>query len=849
MRYFITCLLLLFLLTGCGANDDAICIPADEFTNNYTGVKAYFSKDAPEFKITLDGKDFDGSNDKDGQLIKWKNTGIITNGSQLTVKITGKWTPWLGQNGTSSVSTKDICDICPGNCEIICEGSSTLQGAPCWLENGYGAYLLFNPPGAPDPNSSLEGLKGDKFKTLHLGFKKTPSQQNFTYGSSQGEESNFLQSVAGSTIYVKIVDTFYQDNAGGYTLQFLTGVEVTKITIVSDAYDQVRSLITRSPKSKDSDKPTEVQMQFRNLTQNVSFQALVRVIIAFSITYFGFTYLLGLSQRSISEIIIKLFKISLLVQLISPDSWNFYYSHFFALFVDGLDTILKMLLQAALLDIPEGKNALSFIDDLVFGELLTATTFTKVAGLLGSLPTGILWCATLLISLWVYIGGAAYIIMLTLVGWLSISLMLLIFPIMLAFILLELKFKDMMSNWIKFMLAQCLQIIISMAALALFTSLIMDNVHRILGVKICWNLWASIDLCYIPYICDNLHWKLYTWTFDQYLPTQLGLFRFSRGYYAFTDGMATRSLPIGCERSKKCTSDVACRHEDFPYLDWGLDAERPCPTDLAPPSMLPLDPQAADAYAIQGLLDGKFLEWAGPDLLSLLFLSVIFYYVKNSLVSIGAMLGGISPHTSTTLGGVVESMWKDAKSLIESTGITKPLEKFRKWREGVNAKARGTPENIQRRLGPLRFLTVPLINGGPFVTGTSSKEGSLSDKLEYKKHAVGSAIESITEPFSGTKFLAKHLATKRWTSEGSGHNRSVAESFKQAYKSDLETLHDGILGVKRPGPIEQPKVARRTANIGNIFHDVPLEPPISGEGNRDAPEAPPNNENEEGNNS
>ncbi|EAL58318.1 membrane protein, putative, partial [Wolbachia endosymbiont of Drosophila ananassae] len=99
------------LITGCSKNDMPFprCISADYFGPEPIAVSAHFSSDHDAF--IPEGEDESVIDPDTGeinsgfhhnQVVKWKDTGLETNGDSLIVRVNGAWTSWSNNNKKES---------------------------------------------------------------------------------------------------------------------------------------------------------------------------------------------------------------------------------------------------------------------------------------------------------------------------------------------------------------------------------------------------------------------------------------------------------------------------------------------------------------------------------------------------------------------------------------------------------------------------------------------------------------------------------------------------------------------------------------------------------------------------
>ena len=198
-----------FLVSGCSERPFPRCVSAEDFGSPKAYVVALASPGSSQF---VEGTDYFHPN----QLVKWQNLGLSTTGEEIIFKANGAWTSWAKSNSrysageyNSIVTTakKYLGDVFKVNNAVIDESrlcgpysymdppknfcndgdkcayvpnirepSSTdpvagKYGAPCWYVNGCGAYMLFQRPGDPDPNTTRDLIENPVSPVVHICYK------------------------------------------------------------------------------------------------------------------------------------------------------------------------------------------------------------------------------------------------------------------------------------------------------------------------------------------------------------------------------------------------------------------------------------------------------------------------------------------------------------------------------------------------------------------------------------------------------------------------------------------------------------------------------------------------------
>ncbi|MGL9757544.1 MAG: type IV secretion system protein [Wolbachia sp.] len=556
------------LITGCGNKNDMPfprCISADYFGPEPIAVGAHFSNDHNAF-IPEDGEVIDPETGEinygfhHNQVVKWKDTGLETNGDSLIVRVNGAWTSWSNNNKKESkkgsytlqsleqlkYATKFervegdnslpdfhlVCNdykpsiqkfsskpnaSCTVNCKCINEDDSTntvSRGAPCWFTNGHGAYLLFKRPNIDDdPNESLKSMRNPSSPTVHLGYNSTAEGDNglFTLDrdSTKLKDRNCdpVRLEKGWKIYVKILDRYYLDNAGGYSFEFLSGVQQpSSLGFFDYIYNYLKCVLLINENCKehfDSNDPAAAQAMFENIAEkSTSFHNFVLSLLVLFVMISSLLYLFGMIRETKHDMLIRMMKITLVIVLISPGSFRFFYDHFLVLFVKGLEQLISIITNFApnmnTGGIAQGDEAriklFSFMENM-FNKFFAYSVWKKFAAFLHyQMWASLLMIPAIFIGIVLYFLLCLYAYIIFLSGFMGIAFLIAIMPLFLVSILFS-PLKGLFEGWIKFCISFCLQSIMIFTLLSLLAAMIMNTFYRQLGFTVCYNKWFEVRLC------------------------------------------------------------------------------------------------------------------------------------------------------------------------------------------------------------------------------------------------------------------------------------------------------------------------------------------------------------------
>ncbi|WP_038199151.1 TrbL/VirB6 family protein [Wolbachia pipientis] len=642
------------LITGCSKNDMPFprCISADYFGPKPIAVSAHFSSDHDAF-IPGDGEVIDPETGEinygfhDNQVVKWEDTGLETNGDSLKVRVNGAWTSWSNNNKKESkkgsytlqsleqlkYATKFegkqsdnslpnfhlVCNdykpsiqkfsskpnaSCTVNCKCINEDDSAntvSRGAPCWFTNGHGAYLLFQ-TGKDDPNENLKLMRDPQYPTVHLGYNSTAEGDNgfFTLDRDntkfKDRNCNELKLKKGWKIYVKILDRYYLDNVGGYSFEFLSGVQQpSSFGFFDYIYNYLKCVLLINENCKEhfnSNDPAVAQAMFENIAEkSTSFHNFVLSLLVLFVMISSLLYLFGMIRETKHDMLIRMMKITLVIVLISPGSFRFFYDHFLVLFVKGLEQLISVITNFApnmnTGSIAQGDEAklFSFMEDM-FNKFFAYSVWKKFAAFLHyQMWASLLMIPAIFIGIVLYFLLCLYAYIIFLSGFMGIAFLIAIMPLFLISILFS-PLKSLFEGWIKFCISFCLQSIMIFTLLSLLASMIMNTFYRQLGFTVCYNKWFEVKLCAPKWVFGGfciVDKQYFGWTPGQiFVPYTLGeasslnidksiegIEKISRegGTIKFTGGAGYIPLPPDYPKDKNGEHIKGFRYIDYPFFN------------------------------------------------------------------------------------------------------------------------------------------------------------------------------------------------------------------------------------------------------------------------------------------
>jgi type IV secretory pathway VirB6-like protein len=328
---------------------------------------------------------------------------------------------------------------------------------------------------------------------------------------NDGEENNGEDLDSGNDEYhkpneaVKTVmwDSYYSDNFGKYNIRILRGVGNEKDRgllefLVALAEDV---LLGESSAATGERKGGIVEFMYKSIVQDSGFILVVQVSLALYIALFGAATLFGVAEiSSKKELMNRALKISLIVFFISPSSWYFYNQIVVHFFKDSMDYMVAMMMdlydsnidtQTSMIKLAQMDREKSYSSstrfsyvDLVIKNLMSMAVTKKIFGLFFQSIFGFLYIPLIYALIFGFIYVMLYIASMYVVNLIKIIFVLSLGPIFMVFTLFT-KTSGMFKNWLAFLGARALEIMVIFFVLYMFLTILDKNFTDLLYYRVC----------------------------------------------------------------------------------------------------------------------------------------------------------------------------------------------------------------------------------------------------------------------------------------------------------------------------------------------------------------------------
>lgn len=266
------------------------------------------------------------------------------------------------------------------------------------------------------------------------------------------------------------------------------------------------ALVIYSEATRKLNQSNYVKDFYQNLANKAVYKNILSISIVLMFSFYGFGYLIGVSELKQSEIVDRLIKVAIIYLFCNPDfGWVWFEKFFVDGFKGGADYLTFTM--ASLFDDSEAlRNALNteyYVDkyplfhsaDKVIGLFVSNDTIhKKIAGLLFYKLFGAIYFYIIYLSVFNYIYAISNAVLLYLTSQVFTSVLFMLAPIFFIFLLFK-QTKTYFDNWINSIIGFAFQQIFLIFTISLFNVFIYSLVKSSLGYRVCWDtIWRISSL-------------------------------------------------------------------------------------------------------------------------------------------------------------------------------------------------------------------------------------------------------------------------------------------------------------------------------------------------------------------
>lgn len=258
---------------------------------------------------------------------------------------------------------------------------------------------------------------------------------------------------------------------------------------------------------------------YNALTGDAGFFSVVSKALLLYIVFFGIYYMLGIGgTRSIYGVVMRLIKFSIIIVLLSPDSFSFFKKYFFITFIDGVPQLAQLMVDPVAQTITGTTNSATFgFYDEIFVTFFSKDTWTRIVSLLftgwnggGFIFTGLCLIMMMVIGFLIFITVFVKAVIAYLVAFIAIAFMIMVAPLFMVFSLFGFT-ANMFKHWLDYLISYFMQPLFMFITLIIMTKIVLASLYNVLNFEICWECIWTVDLGVIPSFCVIEFWMPKGW--------------------------------------------------------------------------------------------------------------------------------------------------------------------------------------------------------------------------------------------------------------------------------------------------------------------------------------------------
>ncbi|GDX35531.1 hypothetical protein LBMAG18_00420 [Alphaproteobacteria bacterium] len=353
------------------------------------------------------------------------------------------------------------------------------------------SFQIFDPENE-DCNTET-GSANQNYNGIKMSNKNFDSSNN----SNKGAICNSTEIAAGDCKKEFICVDKYTNNSGKYEVKIKVKKNTGVTQLINSIIQPILYWLDGNPSAiKEKDRIGFAEQIYKSLITNQVYVLILKFSMVLAISFYGLGYLMGMSELSQTQIIVRVFKIGFIYLFVGEQGWNWFKIIFVNFYKDGVAQAV-FLMTSSFNNSPELTQAINsgnFTNkvvlfsgtDQVITTLFSSAIHKKIWAFLF---TGIFGWSYVLIfyfSIMNYIFALANSILLFITAQVMISLLFVMGPIFFIFLLFS-QTKDMFDNWLKAMTGFGLQQIFLLTTLAFFNMLFLEVIKMSLGYAVCWD--------------------------------------------------------------------------------------------------------------------------------------------------------------------------------------------------------------------------------------------------------------------------------------------------------------------------------------------------------------------------
>lgn len=264
-------------------------------------------------------------------------------------------------------------------------------------------------------------------------------------------------------------------------------------------------------RSKWIKRPGVLKTAYITITQDSKFIGIIRALLVLYIALTGIFILIGLIESNTQELIIRLLKFGFVLSATSATGWDFLYSNFFVVFIEGSFQIATLFIEGSYVGAldnnscydPTEPTSIFKLFDGPMKYLFSSLVWSKIGTLMLTGVVGFPIAIILIISVFNYIIALVKATLIYSLSLMGMGILIFLSPLFIPMILFKFT-KDLFEKWWKGLLSFAMQNIFVLAGVGLFNLIIILTYSSAFAFSIASDcklkiiipgLWSS---CLIP---------------------------------------------------------------------------------------------------------------------------------------------------------------------------------------------------------------------------------------------------------------------------------------------------------------------------------------------------------------
>lgn len=262
-------------------------------------------------------------------------------------------------------------------------------------------------------------------------------------------------------------------------------------------------------------KPVKQQIQaisvqiFYNIVRDGSpYSRIIKIILILYVSIYGIMFISNMVQINATDIVSRLFKVSVVLVLMTPTAYTFFNEYLFELFTDGAENLLKVVSDPYC----SGSSSdhiqfFAFIDHMINDFIDDNNSLIlRISALLISFPIGWVCFYILIVCMARYFFAILKAMLAYMFAFTAIGFLISMGPIFIVLILFE-QTREFFNNWLKMLMMFALQPVVMFASIFIVSIFIADTIYSVFPAlkwaqfaKITWDTPPiKLDLFYVSW--------------------------------------------------------------------------------------------------------------------------------------------------------------------------------------------------------------------------------------------------------------------------------------------------------------------------------------------------------------